>query len=112
MVYMNIYKDRKIRKNMYIHRYLLQDSITDDNYTIDHINGNKFDNRRSNLRAVNMSIQNMNRGLVSRKKTLTAIINSFVRAGTDTPINLSFENLEFIIYFCENVKTKKIVRFQ
>jgi hypothetical protein len=54
-----------------------------------------------------MSTQNMNRGNVKRKRTLASIINSFVKVGTDTPINLSFDNLEFIIYFCESVKTKK-----
>jgi len=107
MNYINMYKQDKILKTIYIHRYLLQDLITDENYTIDHINGNKFDNRRSNLRAANMSIQNMNRDMVKRKRTLAAIINSFVRAGTDTSINLSFDNLEFIIYFSESVKTKK-----
>jgi hypothetical protein len=107
MNYINIYKQDKILKTIYIHRYLLQDSITDENYTIDHINGNKFDNRRSNLRAANMSVQNMNRDMVKRKRTIASIINSFVKAGTDTPINLSFDNLEFIIYFSESVKTKK-----
>lgn len=107
MVYTNIYKNREIRKNMYIHRYLLQDSLTEENYTIDHINGNKFDNRRSNLRATNMSVQNMNRDMIKRNKTLSTIINSFAKAGTDTLVKLSFDNLEFIVYFNENVKTKK-----
>lgn len=105
--YSSIYNSKIISQMMYIHRYLLQNSITDENYTIDHINGNKFDNRRSNLRAANMSTQNMNRDMVKRKRTLANIINSFAKPGTDTPINLSFDNLEFIIYFSESVKTKK-----
>ena len=107
MSYSSIYNSKTISQMCYIHRYLLQDSITDENYTIDHINGNKFDNRRSNLRAANMSVQNMNRDMVKRKRTIASIINSFVKAGIDTHINLSFDNLEFIIYFSESVKTKK-----
>ena len=107
MSYSSIYNSKTINQMCYIHRYLLQDSITDENYTIDHINGNKFDNRRFNLRAANMSTQNMNRDMVKRKRTLASIINSFAKPGIDTPINLSFDNLEFIIYFSESVKTKK-----
>ena len=107
MSYNNNYKNQNICKIYYIHRYLLQDQLTEDEYTVDHINGNKLDNRRSNLRAANMTTQNMNRDMVKRKRTLASIINSFAKPGTDIPINLSFDNLEFIIYFSESVKTKK-----
>jgi len=107
MSYSSIYNSKTINQMCYIHRYLLQEQLTEEEYTVDHINGNKFDNRRSNLRVANMSVQNMNRDMVKRKRTLASIINSFAKAGIDIPINLSFDNIEFIIYFSENVKTKK-----
>ena len=107
MSYSSIYNSKTISQMFYIHRYLLQNQLTEDEYTVDHINGNKLDNRRSNLRAANMTTQNMNRDMVKRKRTLASIINSFARPGKEIPIELSFDNIEFIIYFSENVKTKK-----
>ena len=77
---------------VYIHR-LLMGCHKDDNKTVDHINGNKFDNRKSNLRVVSMTEQNMNRNLVKRNTILDDIIN------LDSKLpKLSFENLLFIGY--------------
>ena len=44
-----------------LHRYLL--GITDPNVTIDHINGDPLDNRRSNLRVCTQAQNVQNRGL-------------------------------------------------
>ena len=77
---------------VYVYR-LLMGCQKEDNKTVDHINGNKFDNRKSNLRVVSMTEQNMNRNLVKRNTILDDIINS------DSKLpKLSFENLLFIGY--------------
>lgn len=104
--YINIYSNQKIDKMIYLHRYLIQSQITANKNTVDHINGNKFDNRRCNLKASNMSEQNMNRGMVKRQQNLNTILNSYNRPDIDTPINLSFTNIQFITYMTEKCKNK------
>ena len=83
---------------VYIHRLLLG-CQKDDMNTVDHINGNKFDNRRSNLRIASMSVQNQNRDNVKRDTTLNDILNPEKK--TDIP-KLSFTNLKFIMFREEN----------
>ena len=77
---------------IYLHRYLMG-CESGDNTTVDHINGNKLDNRLCNLRFATMSQQNMNRDNISRKTTLNDIINP---TNLPTIPKLSFDSLIFI----------------
>ena len=114
-------------ETVYIHRLLLG-CQKENKDTVDHINGNKFDNRRCNLRICNMSVQNMNRGMVSRKTTLNDILNNNSNSNSNSNIieqptqpiqstisisepnlQLTFKNIEFISYISENVKNKNTV---
>lgn len=59
------------QKIYYLHQLILdQHTIdnTDLKNTVDHINQDKLDNRRENLRIVNMSEQNKNKGKQTRRK--------------------------------------------
>jgi len=82
------------KETVYVHR-LICGCQKDDNKTVDHINGNKFDNRKSNLRIVNMTIQNQNRNNVKRSSTLNDILNPENKP--NIPL-LSFDNLKFICF--------------
>ncbi len=71
----NGYIGTTIRINNNVHRIYLHQLIMDvhdedlTNYekTVDHINQDKLDNRRQNLRLVNMSVQNSNRDKAERR---------------------------------------------
>lgn len=82
---------------LYIHR-LLMGCQKGDNSTVDHINGNKFDNRKSNLRITSMSIQNQNRDNIKRTNTLNNILNPDNNPEIPT---LTFDNLKFICFIEE-----------
>ena len=107
--YVNIYKNIRKEQILYLHRYLMKSQITNDKNTVDHINGNKFDNRRCNLKATNMTEQNMNRDMVKRHQNLNTILNNYNRIDIDIPINLSFTSIQFISYLTEKCKNKNTI---
>ena len=71
----NQYIGTRIRGEFtYLHRYLMGNS-KGDNLLVDHINGNKFDNRIHNLRIASQSVQNMNRATKDYKQSLNELLN-------------------------------------
>ena len=57
-------------KQIYLHQLIMDvhnEDLTNYEKTVDHINHDKLDNRRQNLRLVNMSVQNANRDKAERR---------------------------------------------
>jgi hypothetical protein len=57
---------RKGRQSIFLHRYIL---MAPDEYHVDHINQDKLDNRRENLRLVTPEKNYINRRMLSNNKT-------------------------------------------
>ena len=64
--YRNSSRKNPPRRSLRMHRIILN---AKDGEIVDHISGNRLDNRRSNLRFVNGSQSNWNAGLNSRNKS-------------------------------------------
>jgi len=61
-------------KTVYLHRFLMNIASCSTE-TVDHINNNKFDNRKANLRKTTQSVQNMNQTNKEHKISLNSILN-------------------------------------
>lgn len=57
----SIWNKNKGTKNLKLHRYIM--NVSEPNMIVDHINGDVFDNRRSNLRITTVKGNAMNKGI-------------------------------------------------
>jgi len=90
------------QKVYYLHQLIMDvhnEDLTSFEKTVDHINQDKLDNRRTNLRLVNMSVQNANRDKQTRRKDACELPNGIQQ--TDMP--------KYVVYrkeFMDDEKTK------
>lgn len=89
-------------KYIYLHQLIMDvhnDDLTSLERTVDHINQDKLDNRRTNLRLVDMSVQNSNRGKAERRSD-----------ACDLPDNITQKDLpKHVVYrkeYMDKEKTK------
>ena len=97
-------------KYIYLHQ-LLMDHLGNGKGkdSIDHINRNKLDNRRENLRITSQSIQNENCGKRSRKRNAKPLPNELVEWLIE---NRDTNNLpKFVVYYSEFKDGKMIKEF-
>lgn len=89
--------------NMYLHGHLMHynKEHRSKNLSIDHINQNKMDNRRSNLRIATQSLQNQNQGKKNRMKNARQLPDALV----DYLESINKTNLpKFVTYNVDTVK--------
>ena len=103
--------------NIYLHQLIMDvhdEDLTNFEKTVDHINRDKVDNRRQNLRLVNMSIQNSNRDKPERRKDACDLPDGLSQS--DLPkyivyrkeiLNHDTDNYREYFYICNHPKLDK-----
>lgn len=89
---------------IYLHQLIMDvhdEDLTNFEKTVDHINCDKLDNRRDNLRLVNMSVQNSNRNKASRRCD-----------AVDLPDNLTQKDLPKYIIYRKEILDKETNKFR
>lgn len=95
-------KEPDTKKQIYLHSFVIKNTnpdnerIHDKKYSIDHINRNKLDNRRNNLRWTTQSIQNSNRCKKKRSKTAKPL-----------PEGITQDMLPIYISYCKECYNKE-----
>ncbi len=85
-------KDGK-KITVYMHQYIMNvhfENNSDMKKTVDHINRDKLDNRRENLRFASMTEQNLNKGKQKRQKNACDLPDGIQQ--TDLPIHVCYNN--------------------
>lgn len=80
-------------KVIYLHQYIMNSHLennSDMKKTVDHINRDKLDNRRENLRFASMTKQNLNKGKQKRQKNASDLPDGIQQ--TDLPIHVIYNN--------------------
>lgn len=81
------YTEDNKRKYLYLHRFVMNDLIIEDNNSIDHINRIGTDNRKANLRNVSQTLQNYNQN--KRKRNIVLPENCGINI-EDIPKNIYY----------------------
>jgi hypothetical protein len=92
------------QKVYYLHQLILDvhdEDLTSYEKTVDHINCEKLDNRRDNLRLVNMSVQNANRGKSARRCD-----------ASELPDNLTQKDLPKYVIYRKEILDKETNRYR
>ena len=101
----------------YLHQLIMDvhdENLSDFTKTVDHINRDKLDNRRGNLRSVDMSIQNSNRDKSERRKDAIELPNGINQS--DLPkyivyrkeiLNKNNGRYREYFYICNHPKLKR-----
>ena len=95
-------KDPITKKKITLHSFIIKnkdpndEKINDKKYSIDHINRDKLDNRRENLRWATQSVQNSNTDKRNRKKTAKSL-----------PAGITQDMMPKYVYYCKECYNKE-----
>jgi len=95
-------KDPITKKKITLHSFIIKnkdpndEKINDKKYSIDHINRDKLDNRRENLRWATQSVQNSNTDKRNRKNTAKSL-----------PAGITQDMMPKYVYYCKECYNKE-----